>query len=153
MRHHYINSSIFNNMFFYFFFIDSKTLIPITFKFSPPKLSQLSVHSSSTSLQDKTLGSSSPGSGPLSEFLPAYSGKSCLKQQRKSSNTKSGSDDGIELQSLSDGQQLSDRPRQCVPRPSEKSKLPLAQEVEVLSPLTKSVSETNRTVTLTIDSR
>ena len=133
-------------MFFYFFFIDSKTLIPITFKFFPPKLSQLSVRSSSTSLQDKTLGSSSAGSGPLSEFLPAYSGKSCLKQQRKSSNTKSGSDDGIELQ-------LSDRPRQCVPRPSEKSKLPLAQEVEVLSPLTKSVSETNCTVTFTVDSR
>ncbi|XP_020608274.1 uncharacterized protein LOC110046897 isoform X2 [Orbicella faveolata] len=120
---------------------DSKTLIPITFKFPPPKSSQLSVPNSSTSLQNKTLASSSSESGPLLEFLPAYSGKSCLQQQRKSSFNNSGSDDGIELQSLFDGQRFSDLSRQCVSRPklpSEKSKLP--QEVEeVLNPMTKSL--------------
>lgn len=120
---------------------DSKTLIPITFKFPPPKLTQLSVPSSNTPLQDKTLGSLSQESGHLLEFLPAYSGKSWLKQQKSSLN-KSGSDDGIELQSLFGRQQFNDLlTRPCVPRPkllSERSKLPQEEE-EVLNPLTKSL--------------
>ena len=133
-------------LFFLSFFVDSKTLIPITFKFPPPKLSQLSFPNSNTSLQDKTLGSSSPESGHLLEFLPAYSGKSWLKQQKSSFNN-SGSDDGIELQSLSCRRQFNDLTRQCVSRPkspSERSKLPQEEE-EVPNPLTKSVSGTNST--------
>ena len=126
------------------FFIDSKTLMPVTFKFPPPKLSQLSVPNSNTSLQDKTPGSLSQESGHLLEFLPAYSGKSWLKQQ-KSSFHNSGSDDGIELQSLFGGQQFNDLTRQCVPRPKlprEKSKLS-QQEEEVPNPSSRSVSGTN----------
>ena len=134
--------------FFFPFFIDSKTLIPITFKFPPPKLTQLSVPNSNTSLQDKTLGSLSQESGHLLEFLPAYSGKSWLKHQESSFNN-SGSDDGIELQSLFGRQQFNNDllTRPCVPRPkllSERSKLPQEEE-EVLNPLTKSVSGTNST--------
>lgn len=118
----------------------SKTLIPITFEFPPPKLTQLSVPNSNTLLQDKTLGSSSQESGHLLEFLPAYSGKSWLKQQKSSFNN-SGSDDGIELQSLFVRQQFNALSRLCVPRPmlpSERSKLPQEAE-EVLNPLTKSL--------------
>ena len=132
--------------FFLSFFVDSETLIPITFKFPPPKLSQLSFPNSNTSLQDKTLGSSSPESGHLLEFLPAYSGKSWLKQQKSSFNN-SRSDDGIELLSLSCRRQFNDPTRQCVPRPklpSERIKLPQEEE-EVPNPLTKSVSGTNNT--------
>ena len=128
-------------VFFSFFFVDSKTLIPITFKFPVPKLSQLSVSNSNTSLQDKTLGSTSQESGDLLEFLPAYSGKSWLKQQKFSFND-SGSDDGFELQSLFGRQQFNDVTGQCVP--SEKGKLPQEEE-EVPNPLTESVSGTINT--------
>ena len=119
-------------------------MIPITFKFPPPKLTQVSVPYSNTSLQDKKLGSLSQESGHLLEFLPAYSGKSWLKQQKFSFNN-SGSDDGIELQSLSGRQQSNDLKGQCNPRPklpSERSKL-LQVEEEVPNPLTKSVSGIN----------
>lgn len=138
-------------MFFFLSFIDSKTLIPITFRFPPPKLSQLSVPNSNPSPQDKTLGTSSPESGHLFEFLPAYSGKSWLKQQKSSFNN-SGSDDGIEFQSLFGRQQFNDLKGQCVPRPklpNQKGKLPQEEE-ELPNPLTKSVSGTINTETVMI---
>lgn len=106
-------------------------------------MSQLSVTNSNTSLQDG-LSSSSLESGHLLDFLPAYSGVSFLKHQRKSSYSKSGSDNGIELPRLSDEEQFGDLSRQCVSKPklaSEKSNLP--KDVEVLNPLTKSVSNAN----------
>ena len=107
-------------------------------------MSQLSVTSSNTSLQDGLSSSSALESGHLLDFLPAYSGVSFLKHQRKSSYSKSGSDNGIELPRSSDEEQFGDLSRQCVSKPklaSEKSNLP--KDVEVLNPLTKSVSNAN----------
>jgi len=89
-------------------------------------LSQLSVTNSNTSLQDG-LSSSSLESGHLLDFLPAYSGVSFLKHQRKSTYSKSGSDNGIELPRSSDEEHFGDISRQCVSKPklaSEKSNLP-----------------------------
>lgn len=136
--------------------VDSKTLIPMRFKFHPPKLSQISVPNSNPSLQDDRLDLL-PDSGHLLEFSPTYSGKSCLKHQQKECNRR-GFDGGNVVWRWCDVQKLSDLPRQGSHRPtlpsaghdsSEKNKLPL----EELNPLGKSVSDANYMVRISKDRR
>ena len=134
------------------YFIDCTKLVPLSFKFQPPKLTASSVPKSNPSCDNKaqTLPSES-----LLEFLPKYSGKSCqaLKfELNRCSCSQSGSDERVSVQWTSDLQvlytedhglpiQSNQQPKLASTGKDSSGKNKLLQEV--LDPLDKSVSREN----------